>query len=244
MLSQSVSLACNVIYRNNNAQHPQPAPHITVPSTTHRCTLARSPHINRRRPRVSPPSAMGPQAPFTAAGLDSAFRWVCQQRKQMPPNADIWHLRHHWPTIRSSLHASLNSGTYQLRPMRLYPCADGETRALWDAQDALGLRALTELLRPHLPVHRASEHIAGHQGGQSSVRRVSAVLRANHYRYVCRATSRAITPTSTITLSTGNCAVGSPTPPCAACSGSFCTTALNKAASFIPRARALPAAAH
>lgn len=129
---------------------------------------------------------MKPTLSFTQADLERAFSWVCQQRKHMPANADIWHLRFHWSAMRTPILTALNDGNYQLRPLRLFDCADGTTRALWDAQDALVLRALTEKITPVLPINRACEHIAGHRGGASSVKRVSEVLQSGPYHYVCR----------------------------------------------------------
>jgi hypothetical protein len=44
--------------------------------------------------------------------LDVAYRWLFQQRKHFPPNADIWHFRCHYPAIKSDLLQQVNSGDY------------------------------------------------------------------------------------------------------------------------------------
>jgi hypothetical protein len=32
---------------------------------------------------------------FTPTTLDTAYSWLCKQRRNFPANADIWHLRFH-----------------------------------------------------------------------------------------------------------------------------------------------------
>lgn len=123
---------------------------------------------------------------FTEGMLNDAMKWRCQQRKRFPPDADIWHLRFHWNTIRPQLLVSLNAGTYRLSPMQLIRKANGETIALWSSQDALVIRCLTQLLTPIFPAHPQCEHLRGHGGGKQSIHRVHHHLREAGYHYICR----------------------------------------------------------
>jgi hypothetical protein len=45
---------------------------------------------------------------FTETQLDSAFDWLCHQRRNYPANADVWHLRFHWSLER--IYTPLMSG--------------------------------------------------------------------------------------------------------------------------------------
>ena len=62
---------------------------------------------------------------FTPATLDTAFRWLCKQRANFPPNADIWHLRFHWHTLRHELLESLHKQDYTFLPLSVVMKADG-----------------------------------------------------------------------------------------------------------------------
>jgi RNA-directed DNA polymerase len=50
---------------------------------------------------------------FTALQLDDTYRWLCQQRKHFPPDADIWHFRFRYNIIKPALLCQVNSGEYQ-----------------------------------------------------------------------------------------------------------------------------------
>ena len=74
---------------------------------------------------------------FTEVTLDTAYLWLCKQRANFPANADIWHLRFHWHTIRGELLQTLNKQDYTLLPLSVVTKADGESLHLWSSQDAL-----------------------------------------------------------------------------------------------------------
>lgn len=57
---------------------------------------------------------------------------------------------------------------------------------MWPAEDALALKWVALSITPSIPVHEKCEHVKGHGGGRSSVRRISQSLTENGYRWVCR----------------------------------------------------------
>ena len=63
--------------------------------------------------------------------LDAAYHWLCHQRRDFPPAADVWHLRRHWPVERQRLHAELSAGTVRLGPLSIITPADREPLHLW-----------------------------------------------------------------------------------------------------------------
>ncbi|MGQ6506115.1 reverse transcriptase domain-containing protein [Serratia marcescens] len=123
--------------------------------------------------------------PEASAHLAAAWRWVCDARKDAPAQADVWHLRHHWEDRQQSLLATLLAGEYRLSPMLIVGRAD-EQKAMWSAQDALVLKWVALQVAPQLPLHARCEHIKGHEGGPASVRKMSAALAQNGYRWVLR----------------------------------------------------------
>ena len=77
---------------------------------------------------------------FTFSQLDDAYRWLCQQRKHFPPNADIWHFRFRHPTTRLDLLRRINAGTYRFSPQQKIHKSDGEVIHLWGSQDVLVMK--------------------------------------------------------------------------------------------------------
>ncbi|MEP7706550.1 hypothetical protein [Paraglaciecola sp. 25GB23A] len=49
---------------------------------------------------------------FNSATLDTAYSWLCKQRRNFPANTVIWHLRFHWYTGRPLLLQTLNKPDY------------------------------------------------------------------------------------------------------------------------------------
>jgi hypothetical protein len=71
---------------------------------------------------------------FTPSTLDTAYLWLCKQRRNFPANAGIWHLRFHWHRVRQDLLQSLNKQDYTLQPLSVVTKADGESIHLWSSQ--------------------------------------------------------------------------------------------------------------
>lgn len=124
--------------------------------------------------------------PFDNNALDNAYRQVCRQRKHFPANADIWHLRYHWPTEHDRIQQALRKGTWVFKPLSVVTRASGESVAVWSSDDALVIHCLTRWLRDRLPVHVSCEHVRGHGGGWASVRRVCQLTKAREYPFICR----------------------------------------------------------
>jgi RNA-directed DNA polymerase len=101
---------------------------------------------------------------FTKTTLDTAYSWLCKQRRNFPANADIWHLRFHWNTIRGELLQTLNKQDYTFMPLSLVTKADGESIHLWSSQDALVLKMLALALPDALALSSLCTHIKGHGG--------------------------------------------------------------------------------
>ena len=118
--------------------------------------------------------------------INIAYRWVCENRKHYPPNADIWDLRFHWENLRDNMIAKIKSGKYRFKPLQIVTKSDGTRIALWGASDALVIKALTNTLESTLPVHRSCAHTKGHGGGKASALRAELEIKGADYRYVCR----------------------------------------------------------
>jgi RNA-directed DNA polymerase len=121
---------------------------------------------------------------FTETTLDTAYSWLCKQRRNFPANADIWHLRFHWHTIRGELLQTLNKQDYTLLPLSVVTKADGETLHLWSSQDALVLKMLAMALPAALALSPHCTHIKGHGGLKATVSALHAAL--PDYRYVMK----------------------------------------------------------
>lgn len=115
------------------------------------------------------------------AMLEEAFAWVCRQRRDWPPNVDIWWLRRDWPAEKRRLQDTLLSGRFTFGLLDRVSKVDGSEADLRSARDAVLLKALTLVLAPVLPVSSRCTHIKGNGGAKGVVRQVSAALAANRF---------------------------------------------------------------
>jgi RNA-directed DNA polymerase len=99
---------------------------------------------------------------FTEATLDTAYSWLCKQRRNFPANADIWHLRFHWHRVRQDLLQSLNKQDYTFVLLSVVTKADGESIHLRSSQDAVVLKMLAMALPEALALSSFCTHIKGH----------------------------------------------------------------------------------
>ena len=104
--------------------------------------------------------------------LDEAYRWLCHQRRNYGPNADVWDLRFHWRGMQPVLVAELQEGRFRFGPLSVVTKADGEILHLWSARDALVLKALALVVGPQLGISRRCVHVKGHGGLKEAVRQV------------------------------------------------------------------------
>ena len=121
---------------------------------------------------------------FTETAIDAAYIWLCKSRANFPANADIWHLRFHWPTIREQLLQSLNDQSYIFMPLSAVTKANGKTIHLWSSQDALVLKVLATSLPSDLGLSSYCTHIKGHGGLKITVNTIQSAL--PDYSYVMK----------------------------------------------------------
>ncbi|CAI1689238.1 Retron-type reverse transcriptase [Serratia fonticola] len=119
----------------------------------------------------------------TFGHLDAAYQWLCDSRKNAPPNADVWDLRFRWRNRRESLLAQLEAGAYSLRPMNV---VGNQRQVMWSAEDALVLKWVALNVMPLLPLHPKCEHVRGHGGGRTSLTRMQQAILREGYSWVCR----------------------------------------------------------
>ena len=121
---------------------------------------------------------------FTEEQWDTAYQWLCKQRRNYPANSDIWHLRFHWQNEKFKLIKDLRSGCYQFAALQSIIKKNGQIIHLWSSRDALVLKLLTLHLTSVLPVSDLCTHVKSHGGLKATVNQVDA-QRAN-YHYVIR----------------------------------------------------------
>ncbi len=118
--------------------------------------------------------------------LIDAYIFVCASRKRWPANADIWHLRFHHKQRLPDILKQVNSNNWRLTPLQVVRNSAGEERAIWSAEDALVLKALSAILSRILPVSRHCTHVRGNGGGKRELYALHARLRDGAYQYVYR----------------------------------------------------------
>ena len=121
--------------------------------------------------------------------IDTAYVWLCKQRKHYPANSDVWHLRFHWTTERERILTAITTGSYYFKPLQLITKADGSRLHLWSSDDALVLKALSLAIAPSLSLSKRCTHVKGHGGLKFTVRQVHNQL--PQYQFVIRTDVRA-----------------------------------------------------
>ncbi|ECA1950138.1 transposase [Salmonella enterica subsp. enterica serovar Virchow] len=114
------------------------------------------------------------------ANREAAWQWLFHQRRHAPADADIWHLRFHWPQMRDTFWQQVLRGEYRLSPLQVHRSRQGpcEAVALWCAADALVLRWVSLMVQNSLPVQENCTHVAGHRAGRDALRQISLHLQA------------------------------------------------------------------
>ncbi|QNQ55445.1 reverse transcriptase domain-containing protein [Serratia liquefaciens] len=110
-----------------------------------------------------------------------AYQWLCQRRRHASANADIWHLRFHWPSQHEQWLNRVLAGEYRLSPMLVW-----KKRIQWSAQDALVLKWVALQVEGTLPRPKDCHHFKGHGGVRGSTRLVSTAWHDGRWRYVYR----------------------------------------------------------
>jgi len=96
---------------------------------------------------------------FSTNQLTAAYKWLCEQRKNYPDNADIWHLRFNWESIKPQLLEQLNCGNYQFSPMQKLTKQSGKTIHLWSSKDSLVIKCMAMRLTEQLNLSKQCTHI-------------------------------------------------------------------------------------
>ncbi|UZM16236.1 reverse transcriptase/maturase family protein [Pseudomonas kielensis] len=119
------------------------------------------------------------QTLYSDANIDAAYRWLCYQRRNYHHNDDVWGLRHRWTEEKNHLQQLLRTGRYTLGPLNVRRSTyGGDDSLLWDAIDALVLRALTQVLSQRwLPqLSKRCYHLAGRGGVKAAIHHVKTAL--------------------------------------------------------------------
>lgn len=114
---------------------------------------------------------------ISEAQLDAAYKWLCQQRKHYPPNADIWDFRFHWEENKFKLLAEVNSGNYLFSPLKCICKKNGQLLHIWSSQDALILKVLAQFLSNTLTTSRSCTHIKGNGGLKQTVKNTDTICK-------------------------------------------------------------------
>ena len=120
------------------------------------------------------------------AHWQQAVGWLRTQRKHAPANADVWHLRFHWPSREAALYRQVTHGDYRLQPVQIVTTRNGPSQAMWCAENALVLKWVALHLQSLLPQHPACTHLKGHGGWQGCVRQLTQQYLSGEYRFFCR----------------------------------------------------------
>jgi hypothetical protein len=121
---------------------------------------------------------------FSLPQLDESYRWLCQQRKHFPTDADIWHFRFHYTEIRLHLLRRINSGRYRFSAQQKIIKSEGQVIHLWGSQDVLVMKLMANLLRASLPLSYRCTHVKGHGGLKQTI--VDVQNHLGEYKYVCK----------------------------------------------------------
>jgi len=121
--------------------------------------------------------------------LEQAFRWLCQQRKDHSHNSDVWMVRERWEDLKPVLQRELRAGCFRFGALRRVR-VDGQTWDIWNALDALVLKAMAIVLTPLLArrLSRRCFHLVGNGGAKAAVRDV--LKNRGRYSFVMRSDVR------------------------------------------------------
>jgi hypothetical protein len=113
--------------------------------------------------------------------LETAYAWLCQQRRDWPVEADVWRFRQRWPEEKARIREELLTGTYAITLLRRVTLQNGEEVDLWAARDAVVMKALALVLPHYLPLSPRCTHLKGHGGLKYAVREVVKALPQHHF---------------------------------------------------------------
>ena len=110
---------------------------------------------------------------FTPHQWETAYTWLCQQRRHHPAQSDIWDVRFHWQQEKTQIQQRLKNGAYYFAPLQCIQKQNGEVIHLWSSRDALVLKLITLTLSDQLPIAPSCTHVKNHGGLKHTVCQVA-----------------------------------------------------------------------
>ena len=117
--------------------------------------------------------------------IDKAYSWLCHSRIDSHHNNDVWDLRFHWCNQKTQIQQLILNGQYHFSPCKAYKI-EGESIGVWNAQDALVLKAMSIVLTERLSPQLSDDcyHLVGRGGTKACVMKIKEQV--DDYGYVCR----------------------------------------------------------
>jgi len=114
--------------------------------------------------------------------IDNAYDWLCKRRRDYSHNDEVWDIRFRWAEFKPHLQKALLAGEYTFSSQLVINTPERKTE-LWDAKDALVLKAIAIVLGEHLkPVlTRNCYHLKDHGGAKAAVRATAKYLKQEQH---------------------------------------------------------------
>lgn len=121
---------------------------------------------------------------FMIEELETAFHWLCIQRKHFPANADVWDFRRTYTKLKHHLLDQVNNGLYAFSVQQRVVKANGSVIHLWSSQDALVMKLLADRLQGFIQPSKRCTHVRGHGGLKATLVEIQQHIGA--YQFVCK----------------------------------------------------------
>ncbi len=120
--------------------------------------------------------------------LDAALAEISKHREEDKDSSDIWELRRHWQAHKQIIREQLLAGIYYLSPVDHFGHKNGHALTRWSAQDAVVLKAMSEVLTRIITdrIDTRCHHVKGHGGLKGAVNSIRAHLQENMHGIVHR----------------------------------------------------------
>ena len=119
--------------------------------------------------------------------IDNAYHYIYSKRKKRGHNDDIWHLVFHWDKLKPEIINSLKQDNYRLSPMQHIPIEGAGQVGIWNAQDAIVLKALAIVMTPVIKQNfdlKNVTHLKGHGGLKGAIEKAKkACVKAERFVY-------------------------------------------------------------
>ncbi|MCP4255836.1 MAG: hypothetical protein GY775_21035 [Candidatus Scalindua sp.] len=114
--------------------------------------------------------------------IDTAYEWLCKRRKDYSHNDEVWDIRFRWAEFKPQLQKALLAGEYTISSQIVIHTPERRTE-LWNAKDALVLKAISIVLGEHLkPVlSHNCYHLKDHGGAKAAVRATAKYIKNSQH---------------------------------------------------------------